>query len=163
MEEYAGLNARICRPIGMSEEDRKKVSEFAIGRIGNRYDLRNILDLARYLLPTPPVPACFRRRLIGLGSGDPTRAICSSLIAQAFQSIGFPILPSVDSRSANSPECPGCIEEVYKIRHHSLFTPRDFDVSPYFRIIKPLESEAFDFKALIWEDKATMADGLNAQ
>lgn len=57
---------------------------------GNQYDLRNVIDLARYLLPTPPVPLRFHRLLLALGNGDPIRAICSTLIAQAFQSIAIP-------------------------------------------------------------------------
>ena len=44
-------------------------------------DLKNVFDLARYLFPVPPVPSRLRRRLIALGSGDPTRAICSTVIA----------------------------------------------------------------------------------
>ena len=152
LEEFANLHTRICRPFGLSEAECKQVAEFAIQRIGNQYDLRNVFYLARFFFPAPPVPLRFRRRLLALGSGDPTRAICSTLIAQAFQSLHYPILPIVSTRSADSPECPGCIEEIYKIRHHSLFTPKDFDVSSYFRIVKPLEMGRFDYKALAWEE-----------
>src|SRR5574337_378503 len=60
----------------------------------HRYDLKNVVDLARYLLPTPPVPVGWRRRLLALGSGEPTQAICSTMIAQAFQSVSYPILPT---------------------------------------------------------------------
>ncbi len=151
LDTVAKLPSRICRPVGLTDAECEAVCRYAIERIGNRYDSRNVFDLARYLLPTPPVPSALRRRMLALGSGDPTRAICSTLIAQAFQSIHYPILPSVSVQSAGSPDCPGCVEEVYRIRHHSLFTPRDFDVSPYFRIIKPLETETFDYKALQWE------------
>lgn len=87
---FAGLNTRICRAVGLNDQDRRAVTLFAIQRLGYRYDLRNIFDLARYLFPTPPVPERFRRRMIALGSGDPTRAICSTLIAQIFQSIRYP-------------------------------------------------------------------------
>ena len=83
--------------MGLRESDCRKLTAFAIARLGNRYDLRNVIDLARYLLPTPPVPLRFRRRMLALGSGDPTRAICSTLIAQAFQSIRYPILPITDT------------------------------------------------------------------
>ncbi len=154
IEEFANMNTRICRPFGLSAADCKQVAEFAIRRIGNQYDLRNVLDLARYFLPNPPVPARFRRRMLALGSGDPTRAICSTLIAQTFQSVRYPILPIVSTRSADSPDCPGCIEEIYKIRHHSLFTPKDFDVSPYFQIVKPTQVSGFNFRELKWEDGA---------
>ena len=87
LSKYATFNTRICRPIGLSDEECRKVITFMIDRIGLQYDMRNIIDLLRYLLPTPPVPTRWRRRMIALGSGEPTRAICSTLIAQAFQSI----------------------------------------------------------------------------
>ena len=28
-------------------------------------------------------------------------------------------------------------DEILHIRHHSLYTPRDFDLSPFFRVVKP--------------------------
>ncbi|MDX8406988.1 MAG: hypothetical protein R8L58_01235 [Mariprofundaceae bacterium] len=152
MDEFSGLHARICRPIGLSQADARKVCDFAVKRIGSRYDLRNVVDLARYFLPNFPIPPRFRRQFLAIGSGDPTRAICSTLIAQAFQSIHYPILPSVSVQDRGSPDCPGCVQEVYRIRHHSLFTPRDFDVSPYFRIVKPLQSGDFDYKSLQWQE-----------
>ena len=65
-------------------EDRVTVCRYAIDRIGFGYDLKNIIDLMRYLIPLP-VPQRWRRRMIALGSGDPTRIICSALIAQAFE------------------------------------------------------------------------------
>ena len=150
--EFANLNTRICRPYGLSALDCKQVAEFAIRRIGNQYDLRNVLDLARYFLPNSPIPLRFRRLMLSLGSGDPTIAICSTLIAQTFQSVRYPILPTISTRSADSPDCPGCMEEIYKIRHHSLFTPKDFDVSPYFQIVKPAQISGFNFRDLKWED-----------
>lgn len=152
VDMFAGLHTRICRAVGLNDDDRRAVTAFAIQRLGHRYDLRNVVDLVRYLLPTPPVPSRFRRRMFALGSGDPTRAICSTLIAQAFQSIRYPILPHISFRSANKIDCPDCVEEILRIRHHSLFVPRDFDVSPYFQVIKPTLEAGFDFKALNWED-----------
>lgn len=145
--EFAGLHSRICRPRGLSEEDCRRVIRYVTERIGHQYDLRNVIDLARYLLPTPPVPQRFRRRMIALGSADPTRAICSTLIAQAFQSVRYPILPIVTQRATGDPMCPDCIEEILHIRHHSLFAPRDFDVSPYFEVVKPALAHGFDYHA----------------
>ncbi|HRD89011.1 MAG TPA: YiiX/YebB-like N1pC/P60 family cysteine hydrolase [Accumulibacter sp.] len=152
IDEFRGLHSRICRPLGLRKSDCQQLIAFAVARLGNRYDLRNVIDLARYLLPTPPVPSRFRRQLLALGSGDPTRAICSTLIAQAFQSIRYPILPITDTRSADSPTCPGCVQEILRVRHHSLFAPRDFDVSPYFQIVKPTLAGPFDFTTLHWDD-----------
>jgi len=151
--EFSGLHTRICRPVGLTDEDRRRVLAYAIERIGHQYDLRNVIDLARYLFPTPPVPERFRRRMLALGSGDPTRAICSTLIAQAFQSVHYPILPEVRYRDRDDPSCPGCVEEVMHIRHHSLFAPRDFDVSPYFRVVKPTLESGFDYRKLLWDER----------
>jgi len=85
--------------------------------------------------------------MLAFGSGDPTRAICSSLIAQAFQSVRYPILPDV---KIEGPEGDFARQEIYQIRHHSLFTPRDFDLSPYFEVVKPTLVGGFDYKKLVW-------------
>jgi hypothetical protein len=152
LSKYRDSHTRICRPLGLGEEDRRRVATFAVERIGHQYDVKNIVDLARYLLPTPPVPSRFRRRLIALGSGEPTRAICSTLIAQAFQSVNYPILPRV--RSVSDPDAPvqnpAATKEILEIRHHSLFAPRDFDISPYFAIVKPTIEAGFDFHKVAW-------------
>ena len=128
LESFAHYHTRICRPVGLSESERQILCDGAIERIGHLYDLRNVLDLARYLMPTPPVPSRYRRRMIALGSGDPTRAICSTLIAQAFEAIAYPILPIVERHRAAVPGCLHCTAEVLHVRHHSLYAPRDFDV-----------------------------------
>ncbi len=71
----------------MTSGDLAVVLDFAVSRIGQNYDVKNVVDLCRFLLPHPPVPARFRRRMIAMGSGDPTRFICSTLIAQAFHAV----------------------------------------------------------------------------
>ncbi|MFH1819560.1 MAG: YiiX/YebB-like N1pC/P60 family cysteine hydrolase [Pseudomonadota bacterium] len=159
---FAGLHCRICRPVGLTDEDRQRLMANACARIGHRYDLKNVIDLARYLIPTPPVPQRWRRRMLALGSGEPTRAICSTLIAQCFQSVHYPILPLVSSRSIDSPECPGCRAEVLAVRHHSLFVPRDFDVSPYFEVIKPTLAAGFDYRLAQWAERPE-ADAATAE
>lgn len=152
--QYAQMHTRICRPIGLNDDDRKHLINYAITRIGQQYDLKNIFDLARYLFPAPPIPTRFRRRLLALGSGDPTRAICSTLIAQAFMSIHYPILPEVQRTWSDDPMHADCHAEIYHIRHHSLYTPRDFDISPFFEIIKPTTRDHFDYHALTWDSEA---------
>lgn len=151
LSKYETYNTRICRPDNLTDADRKKVVAFMTGKLGTKYDTRNIIDLARYLFPLPPVPVRWRRSMIALGSGKPTRAICSSLIAQAYQSVRYPILPSIelikDHPRALSPYSR---EEIHRIRHHSLFVPRDFDLSPYFRVVKPTIDSGFDYKKIIW-------------
>ena len=151
LSKYCSYNTRICRPVSLTAADRKKVVEFMLGKLSLKYDTRHIFDLARYLLPTPPVPVRWRRRMIALGSGEPSRAICSSLIAQAFQSIRYPILPRIEYlRKAGGRASADSEKEILHIRHHSLFTPRDFDVSPFFAIVKPTIEKGFNYRALDW-------------
>jgi hypothetical protein len=155
LSEVSGMNTRICRPVGLSKEDLQKVIKFTVSRIGGRYDLKNVFDLARYLVPTPPVPTRWRRRMIAFGSGDPTRAICSTLVAEAFQSVHYPILPEVSYVHDGDPGCNDCYHEVMHIRHYSLFAPRDFDISPYFEVVKPTIAAGFDYHQVAWaQEKA---------
>ena len=153
---YYYRHTRICRPVGLTSDQIDKLIAFAVSREGDQYDLKNIFDLARYLIQRPPVPSHWRRRLLSIGSGDPTRAICSSLIAQAFHSVGYPILPEIVSYISGDPDKPTVQEEYAHIRHHSLFSPSDFDLSPYFDIIKPTVEHGFDPGLINWRDTDAM-------
>ncbi|WP_313320517.1 YiiX/YebB-like N1pC/P60 family cysteine hydrolase [Stenotrophomonas sp.] len=151
LSEFARQHTRICRPQGLSPPVVEQLVGFMRARIGHSYDLKNVFDLARYLIRQPPVPAHLRRRLIALGSGEPTKAICSTLLAQAFESIRYPILPEIETVLAQV----GGVEqsrEILHIRNYSLYTPRDFDVSPFFEVIKPRLQQNFDYLALQWSD-----------
>jgi hypothetical protein len=149
--KYERFHTRICRPVGLTDADREEIVRFMISRLGAKYDMRNIFDLARYLLPTPPVPSRWRRRMIALGSGQPTRTICSTLIAEAFGRISYPILPRIERLTdEGNPISPFRRREILHIRHHSLYAPADFDLSPYFEIIKPTLAEGFNYKGLTW-------------
>jgi hypothetical protein len=107
--------------------------------------MKNMVDLARYLMPMPPLPSRWRRRMLALGSGDPTKSICSTLIAQAFQSVGYPILPDLVRRNSD-PGAEGHNLEILTIRYYSLYTPRDFDISPYFEVVKPTVEHGFTYR-----------------
>jgi hypothetical protein len=148
LSKYARYHTRICRPVGLTAEDRMRVCTYASERIGFDYDLKNILDLLRYLFPMP-VPQRWRRQLMALGSGHPTRIICSALIAQAFENVRYPILPN-----ASKAESAEAIQEILEIRHSSLYAPRDFDISPYFEVVKPTIVSGFDYRAMNWADMA---------
>jgi hypothetical protein len=151
LAKYASFNTRICRPVGLDEAGRRQVVDYALARRGKQYDTRQIIDLARYLFPYPPVPVWLRRRMLAIGSGDPTKAICSTLIAEAFASIHYPILPeSVSLHGQVYGIAPYVRRESDHIRKHGLFTPRDFDVSPYFSVVKPGLDEDFDYQRLVW-------------
>jgi hypothetical protein len=152
LSKYEHFHVRICRPKRLTPEDRERVIAFMLDSIGKDYDLKNVLDLARYLVPTPPVPVRWRRRLLALGAGDPTRAICSSLIAEAFQLVRYPILPRITRERRHDEEAQYQRREILHIRHHSLYAPRDFDISPYFAVIKPTLELGFDYRRLEWSD-----------
>ncbi len=149
---YRNSHTRICRPVGLDEDNIRQLTDYAMSRLGHQYDMKNVFDLARYLIQTPPVPARHRHKLLSLGSGDPTRAICSTFIAEGFQRLRYPILPTISTLPSDDPNCADCIREHYRIRQTSLFTPRDFDASPYFRIIKPTLEGSFDYKTIDWAD-----------
>jgi Permuted papain-like amidase enzyme, YaeF/YiiX, C92 family len=144
LSKYYRFHTRICRPIGLTEEDRYRVCTYAAERIGFDYDVKNIFDLLRYLFPLP-VPQRWRRRMIALGSGHPTRIICSALIAQAFEQVHYPILPKVTRLESESAR-----QEILEIRHSSLYAPRDFDISPYFQLVKPTVERGFDYRQMAW-------------
>src|SRR5437588_3801607 len=146
LSKYARFHTRICRPIQLDDNDRARVCAYAAERIGFDYDLKNIIDLLRYLLPLP-VPQRWRRRMIALGSGTPTRLICSALIAQAFEAVRYPILPKITQLESEAAR-----RDILEIRHSSLYAPRDFDISPYFKIVKPTLEEGFDYKRVDWVD-----------
>jgi len=145
LAKFARLNTRICRPVSLSNDDLSRLINFVVGEIGHAYDLKNVFDLLRFYAPMP-MPSRFRRRLLAFGSGDPTRAICSTLIAQAFQQVRYPILPRHMEGSTE--------EDCLRFRHYSHFTPSDFDRSPYFEIVKPTLVSGFDYRRLHWVAEA---------
>jgi len=147
LSKYFSYHTRVSRPVGLSYEDRNTVCRYAINRIGFGYDTKNILDLMRYLFPLP-VPQRWRRRMISIGSGDPTKMICSALIAQAFDAVRYPILPKITRAGSKAAR-----REILHIRDSSLYMPRDFDISPYFEIVKPTIVRGFDYTTLHWADK----------
>jgi hypothetical protein len=65
-----------------------------------------------------------------------------------------PILPCIERMPEQQPvESEYTRDEILHIRHHSLFAPRDFDLSPYFQVVKPTIESAFDPHKLRWADR----------
>jgi hypothetical protein len=164
--KYIELNVRLCRPVGLKPGDLETVLDYVIARIGLRYDRRNFWDLARYLLPFHLVPSGLRDDALHFGSGRATETICSSLLAEAFGSVRFPILPVPLRRK---PHTVGArlrqqilgrptrraYSGLLRARHPTLCVPRDFDLSPYFEIVKfnARDGGAFDYRRLEWEER----------
>ena len=152
LSKYASSHTRICRAIALRSPDRDRIVAHALGCIGQDYDFQTVLDLARERLADPSVAATFQRKLVALRSGEKARAVCSTLIAQAFQCVRYPILAlrrKGPCRHASAPE--GCTEETWEALHFSMYVPRDFDVSPYFTVVKPTLVD-FDYTLVHWKD-----------
>lgn len=56
LSKYTEFNTRICRPVHLTGDDQQVLVQFMRESLGKEYDLKNVIDLMRYLLPTPPVP-----------------------------------------------------------------------------------------------------------
>jgi Permuted papain-like amidase enzyme, YaeF/YiiX, C92 family len=160
LSSYSHFRVRICRPVNLTARDREDLVQYMIHRLGHQYDLKNVFDLTRYLLRFP-MPARLRRRMIACGSGDPTRAICSTLIAQAFGAVRYPILPIITRKRDGNPGRAEHVRELWRIRHYSLYVPRDFDISPFFEVVKPRIAKAFDYRCAPWSeaDPTVTVDG----
>ena len=147
LETYRDSHMRICRPTGLAHQDAQAVIGFAIRKLGSGYDVRQLLDLARFLFPYALIPRSWRSVLFQHNAGGPTRTVCSTLMAEAFASVDFPVLPIVEQDDQGH-------LTFYK-RNPRLFAPRDFDYSPYFDIIKyPFVAvTAAAYKDLPWEEE----------
>jgi hypothetical protein len=172
LSKYATCNIRVCRPYDLHKEDRQRILEEVLDHLGYTYDVKHVLDLARYFFPVSLIPRRFRRRALQLGSGLTHEVICSSLIARAFDHVGYPILPEITpagdpprsllararNRLLRRGHVPG---GIFRQRHPTLVTPRDFDLSPYFEIIKfnLIENAKFDYRKITWADSGEQAAG----
>jgi hypothetical protein len=128
LSSYRDHHIRICRPIGITPSDAQSVIHYVIKSLGQPYNVRHLLDLARFLLPWSILPRRWGSSLFHTSTGKPESGICSSLIAEAFTAVQFPILPFIRSDQKQGLEIIP--------RNPYLFTPKDFDYSPYFEIIK---------------------------
>lgn len=128
LTRYRGEHLRICRPASLSPADAQHVTAYAIRRLGSDYDMRQLFDLARFFFPWGVIPRRWRSSLLRHEAGGATRTVCSCLLAEAFGSVDYPILPFVE-RGAD-----GSIR-LHR-RNPRLYTPKDFDYSPYFRVVK---------------------------
>ena len=74
------------------------------------------------------------------------------MLFRSFTAVRYPILPKITlARSVQA------LEQILEIRHSSLYCPRDFDISPYFNVVKPTVRQGFNYKALHWADRAPVA------
>jgi len=150
LSKYIDYNLRICRPYEILESDLKIVIQNVISRLGMHYDDQNIIDIALIGLGSIFGTKSKHTTKACLGNCNDYQVICSGMIAQAFQSVGYPIVPALQPQTeqiAHSPTNPyggGLI-----MRHYTQILPKDFDLSPNFEIIKfnIIGTSGFDYKS----------------
>lgn len=152
---YREEHIRLCRPSGLTHEDAQKVIGYAIKRVGKEYHVRHFVDLGRFLIKSRLVPRHFNSILFRKDPDATTQEICSTMIASAFHSIQFPILPLIREGEGDEKN----LEMIN--RNPKLFTPSDFDYSPFFNIIKypifPI-SDAPLYRNLPWREELMSND-----
>lgn len=147
LKKYKDHNIRLCRPYGITESDVNQVLGQLIGKLGMHY----VLAIAMMALNSVWKPRSNHMIRACLGNCNDYEVICSGMIAQAFQSVGYPIVPALAPRANNdgfsgeNPYGGGLI-----MRHYTQITPKDFDLSPNFEIIKfnIIGTSNFDYKSL---------------
>ena len=161
IKKYVHHNLRICRSRGLRRDDLEHILTEVIGQLGRRYNVRHILDLGRYFFPVSLIPRRFRRTALQYGGDTTRRVICSTMLARAFAHVGYPILPrvTIDEIAAQHTWFGRMlgrnghgVRALYEERNLSLITPRDFDLSPYFEIVKfnHLADNKFDYRRIEW-------------
>ena len=129
ISKYREEHIRICRPTGISFHDTQEVINYAVAHLGGEYNMRHFFDLGRYMIASKWLPARWGSTLFKKHKPTQTsKDICSALIAEAFISVNFPILPLILEEQGG--------KQVMIHRNPKLFVPSDFDYSPYFNIIK---------------------------
>lgn len=125
---YKNEHLRICRPQGLNHKDAQDIKNYAISRLGVDYDVRQIFDLLRFLLPWQLLPRRWRSSLFTRSATEAKKTVCSTMIAEAFGYVQFPILPLVKRSDEHG-------VQLFR-RNPKLCVPSHFDYSPYFEIIK---------------------------
>lgn len=128
LSKYKDEHIRICRPTGLSHIDAQRVIAYAVNSIGRQYNIRHFFDLGRFILSSKFIPRNWLSSLFNQKAGKAQQDICSAMIAKAFSSVKFPILPLIRENENQQ------LEMIH--RNPRLYTPSDFDYSPYFDIIK---------------------------
>ena len=93
------LDIHVVRATGLPEGSRRQMIDYLVSRVGRGYDLQHVVELARLLLFAPlPMGRWLSPRTIR--GADPTRAVCTTLVAHALLTAGVTIgaTPAVAAR-----------------------------------------------------------------
>ncbi|MEE8311539.1 MAG: YiiX/YebB-like N1pC/P60 family cysteine hydrolase [Candidatus Binatia bacterium] len=188
LSKYVNHNLRICRPINLRPGDLSTVLDTVISQIGSPYNRDHIQSLLWYFLPVEIMPKRWQRRALETSGRLSKEMVCSTQIAMAFQKVRYPIQPLITVADATVPEPGGGrarrrIPEWLSVGRRrtrrtvfdtgvfvpcdpSFVTPRDFDLSPYFEIVKIAADNPreFDYKKIHWSSPTpTMAASGNGR
>ncbi|MGD2052970.1 MAG: YiiX/YebB-like N1pC/P60 family cysteine hydrolase [Gammaproteobacteria bacterium] len=128
LDKYQDEHLRICRPKGLTRKDAQSVITYAIHQLGTDYNVRHVMDLARFMFPYWWIPKRWVSSLFEHNAGRPTKTVCSVMMAEAFASVHFPIRPVLHQDDNGN-------LKLFR-RNTKMITPSDFDYSPYFDVIK---------------------------
>ncbi|TFH22985.1 MAG: hypothetical protein E4H03_07230 [Myxococcales bacterium] len=185
LSKYVNHNLRICRPINLRPGDLSTVLDTVISQIGSPYNRDHIQSLLWYFLPVEIMPKRWQRRVLETSGRLSKEMVCSTQIAMAFQKVRYPIQPLITvagvaepvpdggrvrrripewlSASRRQPRRTVFDTGVFVPCDPSFVTPRDFDLSPYFAIVKVATDNPreFDYKKIRWSSPAiaTATDG----
>ena len=136
LSKYLSYNIRVCRPHNLAKDNLQRLLDDVVSQLGYNYDSQNIFDLARYFFPLRLVPRRFRRKALHFGS---SRSFWECLRLRSTT----PLRPL-----------------VFRRHHPTLITPRDFDLSPYFDVVKfnVIEENLFDYHQIVWAEDRDEAE-----
>ena len=140
------FHTRVCRPVGLT---RTIAGRFAPTRSTHRPRLRPEEHHRPDALPDADAGSAALappRARARLGRPDAHHLLGADRAGVRIRALSDPAARrhSTESRVAR--------RELLEIRHHSLYAPRDFDISPYFSVVKPTIENGFEYKRLHWAD-----------
>ncbi len=136
LDKYKNDLIRICRPKKLQQEQHHKLIKLAIEQLNMPYDIRHIIDLLRFLLPWRIIPRKWHSSIFTFKICEVSKMTCGVSTARVFMRLGYPILPEITLQDK---------QVILNRRQLGLFVPKDFDLSPYFDVIKP-EPKLYDLQ-----------------
>src|SRR5690606_7928424 len=99
---YDQDHLRLCRPRELTYRDAQNQVNYAVDQLGTVYRLRKVFALFAFMIPFGRMmPRRWRSMLFERRPVEPARTVWSTIIAEAFPSIQYPILPLVKKPTEN--------------------------------------------------------------
>lgn len=128
LQELEREHIRLCRPKGLAKGDVQQVIRYMLSQVATDREEYHFMDIMRFFFPWSLVPQRWRMPLLRYNYGKHVELVSCSVIANAFGFVQFPIMPLVKTTRNGGTQLLR--------RKPRLCMPVDFDVSPYFEIVK---------------------------